>query len=337
MGSRKIIMLIGSILLGALAGFALLNYIRGVEDEVLQDTARVQVWVVAQDIPAGTTATDVIQTGRLEEREVESSFRPTTSVTDLSQIQGRIAVGNLAANQILVQGMFDDPEIVETTFADLVADDQVAISITLPKNRAVAGFIEPGDFVDIIALGDPLPPVGEDDAFDTSARQTPYQRPARYLYRGVRIVAINGEIVGDGFASGEEELPLPEGGEEVASLELTFAIPAEAAQRILSVPESNITLSLLPDAWSPEARPNDVLDAILTDEDLPGENPQIVTPYGREGFVDPFDTQNDADAAGGSATSDSGSVTDSVAEPAETDPATESSDTAGDDEETEEG
>ncbi len=290
MGSRKIIMLIGSILIGALAGFALLNYVQGVEDDVLQETARVKVWVVAQDIPAGTTAQDVIQTGRLQEREVENSFRPATSITDLTQIEGRIAVGPLAANQILVQGMFGDPQIVETTFADLIQTDQVAISINIPKNRAVAGFIEPGDFVDIIALGDPLPPVGDEDAFDTSARQTPYQSPARYLYRGVRIIAIGDELVGDGFTS-EEELEIPEDEAAVTTLELTIAVPDESAQRILSVPESSLVLSLLPDDWTPEARPNDVIEAILTDEDLPGENPQIVTPYGREGYQDPFDQE----------------------------------------------
>ena len=286
MGSRKIIMLVGSILIGALAGFALLNYVQGVEDEVREGSARVEVWVVAQDISAGTTASDVQQTGRLELRDIESTFRPANAVSDLSQIQGRVAVSNLAANQILVQGMFDDPEVIETTFADLIQPDQVAVSISIPTDRAVAGFVDPGDLVDIIALGDPLPPLGEEDAFDTSARQTPYQRPARYLYRGVRIIAVNDKIVG---ASGEDEGVSGDDESAADGFSYTIAVPAESAQKILSVPEANLVFSLLPEGWEPEARPNDVLEDILTDAELPGENPQIITPYGDEGWEDLFE------------------------------------------------
>lgn len=281
-------MLVGSILIGALAGFALLNYVQGVEDDVRQETARIDVWVISQPVPAGTTATDVERTGRIELRDIESEFRPDNAVTDLSQIEGRVAVSNLAANQILVQGMFDDPEVVETTFADLIQPDHVAISLNIPPDRAVAGFINPGDFVDVIALGDPLPPLGEEDAFDSAARQTPYQRPARFLYRGVRIIAINDKIVSaGGRASDPDSADTTDAA--VEALSITIAVPSDSAQRILSVPESNIVLSLLPQNWEPRAQSNVVLEEILNDAELPGERADQVTPYGRNGFEDLFE------------------------------------------------
>ena len=285
MGSRKIIMLIGSILIGALAGFALLNYVQGVENQAVIDSQPVSVWVVADNIPAGTTASDVLSTGRVVQREIDPDFRPATAIADTVQIEGRVAVNNLAANQILVQGMFDDPEVVETTFADLVPADHVSISISLDSVRAAGGFVKPGDFVDMITLGDPLPVLGDEDAFDTSASQTPYQRPARYLYRGVRVIAVNKAFVGQ---------EVPEGGSAEGeggggSLTLTMAIPAEAAQRILSVPESNIVLSLLPEDWSPEALPNIIVEDILIDAELPAEQPALITPYGPEGWIDLFE------------------------------------------------
>ena len=288
MGSRKILMLVGSILIGALAGFALLNYVQGVEDDVRQETARVEVWVINQTVPVGTTATDVEQTGRLELRDIESTFRPNNAVTDLTQIQGRVAVSTLAANQILVQGMFEDPEVVQTTFADLIQPEHVAISLNISPDRAVSGFVNPGDFVDVIALGDPLPPLGEEDAFDTAARQTPYQRPARFLYRGVRIIAINGDIVGtSGPATDDDSIDTTDAALE--ALSITFAVPSDSAQRILSVPESNIVLSLLPQNWEPRAQSNVVLEEILNDAELPGERADQVTPYGRDGFADLFE------------------------------------------------
>ena len=211
MGSRKIIMLVGSILIGALAGFALLNYVNGVEQDVRQETQRVEVWVISADVDAGTTAADVQGTNRLEIRQVESQFRPANAISDLSQIQGRIAVNNLAANQILVQGMFDDPEAIETTFADLIEPDQIAFSITIDASRAVAGFVEPGDFVDIIHRGTYTPDLGADDTLlDLSAEDSPYTRPARFLFRGVRIIGIGDEFVGQAVdtavpAAAEEE------------------------------------------------------------------------------------------------------------------------------------
>ncbi len=286
MGSRKIIMLVGSILIGALAGFALLNYVQGVENQAVIDSQPVSVWVVADNIPAGTTASDVLSTGRVVQRQIDPDFRPATAIADTVQIEGRVAVNNLAANQILVQGMFDDPEVVETTFADLVPAEHVAVSFAIDSVRAAGGFVKPGDFVDMIALGDPLPTLGDEDAFDTSASSTPYQRPARYLYRGVRIIAVNSAIVGEAVPEGGEAA-----GEEASSgsLTMTIAVPADAAQRILSVPESNLVLSLLPDDWSPEALPNIIVEDILIDAELPAEQPGLITPYGPEGFIDLFE------------------------------------------------
>lgn len=285
-------MLVGSILIGALAGFALLNYVQGVEQDVLQETQRVDVWVVSANVPAGTTAADVQQTNRLELRQVESAFRPSNAVSNLSQIQGRVAVNNLAENQILVEGMFDDPEVIATTFADLIEEDQVAFSLTIDPKRAVGGFIEPGDFVDMIVLGEEYVPPGEPDAFEASATRSPYTSPARYLYRGVRIIGINDKIVGDTV---EAQSVLPEGDEgEVTTLSITLAVPANAAQRILSVAQGDLVLSLLPDGWSPEARPNEIEEAILLDELLPGEDPQIITPYGEAGFIDELADQLEA-------------------------------------------
>jgi Flp pilus assembly protein CpaB len=281
-------MLVGSILIGALAGFALLNYVNGVESDVRGEVQRVPVFVISGDVPAGTTASDVQQTGRIEERLVESGFRPANAVSDLSQIQGRIALNTLAANQILVSGMFADPELVETTYADLIADDHVAFSMTIDKSKAVNGFIEPGDFVDMIVLGEPPQTAGEEDAFESSAATSPYKRPARYLYRGVRIVSIDRDIVGSVAAptSGDGLDGEAEGEGQGGSLDITLAVPASAAQRILSVNETDIVLSLLPSNWEPTAQTNEVLDAILLDEDLPGENPDLITPFGPEGFVD---------------------------------------------------
>ncbi len=290
MGNKKIIMLVGSILLGALAGFALLGYVRGVQDDVLEEVSRVPVFVVSQTIQEGTTASAAQATISIQESEIESQFRPATAITDLSQIDGQIAVANLAANQVLVAGMFADPSVVQTTFSDQIDPDHVAFSVTIDEERAVNGFIEPGDFVDIVVLGSP-PATNEEteNVFEASAVESPYTQPARTLFRGIRIISINNDIVG---------APAPAEGEPVAAeettntLNITFAVPSGSAQRILSVPPANMVLQLLPTGWEPtrdgetQQQENEVLEAINIGEDLPGENPDEITPYGAEGFVD---------------------------------------------------
>lgn len=275
-------MLVGSILIGALAGFALLNYVNGVEQDVEQRAQRVPVWVFTSNVEAGTSAAQVQSGGQLEQAQVESQFRPDTAILDLSQIQGRVAVGDLPANQILVQGMFDDPQTIETTFADLVEPDQIAFSINIAPDRAVAGFLSPGDFVDIIVQEDFVVPVGDTSAFGVaSVSNSPYDNPARFLFRGVRVIGIGEEIVGQQAEDGVEAPAAP----ATETLQVTLAVPADAAQKILSVDESEIILSLLPDQWIPEARPNEIPDLIQLDEDLPGESGDLITPYGRDGFT----------------------------------------------------
>ena len=309
-------MLVGSILIGAIAGFALLNYVNGVEENIQSEQARVEVWVVAQDISAGTTASDVNNTGGLELREVETQFRPANAVTDLSQIQGRIAVNNLAANQILVTGMFDDPEAIETTFNDLIETDQIAFTIAMDSLSAVGGQVEPGDFVDIIVQSNFSPPVLDDtglDVFQSAAQDSVYTSPARFLYRGVRILGVNDDFVG------QEEPPPGEvviEEEDTGLLQLTFALPADSSQKILSVSTSDLVLALLPEDFDPAnpdngAIPNQIPELIQFGEDLPGENPDELTPYGPLGFIEVLtDDTNEAGVDAGAAGEADSAVTD---------------------------
>lgn len=331
MGNKKIMMLVFSVLLGAVAGFALLGYVRGVEDDVLQDVARVPVWVVTGPIAEGTTAASADQTGRLQLTEIESSFRPANAINNLNEIEGQIAASDLVENQILLAGSFADPDVVATTFADQITPGYTAFSITIDKERAVNGFLSPGDFVDVIVLGDPVIQAGETDVFETSLAASPYEQPARTLFRGVRIESIDDQLL-NGPAESEEGVTPPEE-EQATTQTITFAVPSSAAQRLLSVNPDDVILTLLPADWEPEQQENEVLEAIIVDEDLPGEDPTRITPYGSDGFIDLLaEGAVDADAAtSGLATPDAPAATDDAA----SDDATteDETDEAADDEE----
>ena len=173
---------------------------------------------------------------------------------------------------------------------------------------AVGGQVEPGDFVDIIVQSNFTPPVLDDtglDVFQSAAQDSVYTSPARFLYRGVRILGVNDDFVG------QEEPPPGEvviEEEDTGVLQLTFALPADSSQKILSVSTSDLVLALLPEDFDPAnpdngAIPNQIPELIQFGEDLPGENPDELTPYGPLGFIevltdDTTEAGVDAGAAG---------------------------------------
>ena len=53
MSSRRTLILIASIAIGAVAAFALFNYVSGIEDDAYSNAERVDVYVVRQTIPKG--------------------------------------------------------------------------------------------------------------------------------------------------------------------------------------------------------------------------------------------------------------------------------------------
>ena len=60
MSSRRTLILIGAIVVGIFAGVALLNYVRGIEDDIAAEKQSVDVLVATQDIPEGTSAAEAI-------------------------------------------------------------------------------------------------------------------------------------------------------------------------------------------------------------------------------------------------------------------------------------
>ncbi len=311
--------LIVAIAVGALAAFALLRYVRGVEDDAYEDAQLVEVFMVSQDIVQSTSA-EVAQGVAIEVREVPVEFRPANAVTDLAQIAGKVAAGDLAANQILVSGMFIDPQVASVSFADLLTENLVAVAMQFDNVRAVGGFLAPGDEVNMLVTGAnaEIAAAGEGDVPVSAEEQialesTPYQNAARYLYQRVKIIA-----VGSRLPTAPGEAPSDTITNAGAGT-IIFAVPSEAAQRMLSVSADQIYLTLVPSDYEAQ-----VFEPIPEEEItgfLPGEDGRLLTPYGPEGFdafIEGETTADDQTAAGatdGAATGSDGST--STSTPAE--------------------
>jgi pilus assembly protein CpaB len=275
--SRRTVILIAAVVIGAIAAFALYTYISGIEDEANDNAKRVTVYKVAEDIPKGTFGDQAVADEQIVQSEIPAEFRPASAITDPDEIRGLVAINTLPANQVVTSDLFVSPEQSLTTFASLLGENQVAITISVDQVRGVAGLLVPGDVVNIL-VGAENPDAAAEatgQAGDAAPGDAVYTSTARYLYQKVQILAIGQSKE---LQPGETAETNPDGSVVAPQSGLiTFAVPPDAAQRIASV--SDYYLTLVPEDYQPRELP-----PLDTSERLPGEDPAVLTPYGPNGL-----------------------------------------------------
>ena len=299
--SRKTLILIGAIAVGIFAGIALLNYVRGIEDDIAAEKQSVDVYVAAQDIPEGTPAAEAQRMFVVAQIPLE--LRPSTflPIDGEEQITGLVAGGIIPKNQIILSsGQWVNPEVVQRSFVDQIPSGQVAITLQIGQINAVGGYLQPGDEVNLMARHDNLGCGGGDDeeaaeetlgegegAEPTDTAGLPlqeldeevyctYDSPARYIFQRLEILAIGARQT---LAPGQTSTGAitPQGGA------ITFAVPNEAAQLLASMSADELYLTLLPEDY--EAEPLRALTLDVMEGPTPAEIPSCLTPYGPDGFI----------------------------------------------------
>lgn len=307
MGSRRTLITIAAIAVGAIAVFLIYGYVGSVKDEAFADAERVTVFVVKQTVAQGKYGEEAQAEKLVVEDEIPKKFWPENAIRNFDDIAGKVAIADLAVNQIVTTDMFADPGTVQNSFADRLEkineEDQVAITIAVDEVRGVAGLLQPGDYVNIMATdvceasggglggsagggeapeGEQPPPEGEaegeaecifgDDVLFGSQARYVYQK-AQVLAIGQTPVALPGEAA-SASAAGEAAAPA---GTENAGM-ITFIVPADAAQYIASIEPDRFYLSLVARDYEPV--PQQPIDPT---EPLPAEDPSTLTPYGPAG------------------------------------------------------
>lgn len=292
MGSRRTLITIAAVAVGAIAVVLIYGYVGSVKDEAFGDAERVKVFTVKTTVVQGTYGEEAQEQKLIVEDEIPKKFYPTNSIRNFDDIAGKEAVADLAVNQIVTTDMFADPSVVQSTFSDRLEkineQDQTAVSISVDQVRGVAGLLQPGDFVNVMATdicegglvagasgGEGAegenPCEGLDDVL--------FGKQARYIFQKAQVlavgqtpVAVPGEVTS---AANPDEVAPEESGDTGL---ITFIVPAKAAQYIASLPPENIYLSLVSRDYKPV--PQTPID--LTDP-LPAEDPNVLTPYGPKG------------------------------------------------------
>ena len=244
MASRRTLILIVGVVIAALAALATWRYLDTADERAYDDAKLVKVFRVAKDIPKGTAGENALAEDMIESASIPQEFRPGTALTSdsINSIRGKVALTNLSAGQVVVDGMFVDPRVATVSFAERIPAGQVAITISVDQVKGVAGLLVPGDKVNMMIV--------EGDE-------------ARFLYQNVNILAIGATAA-------------PEAGETQAVTNpgsglLTLAVPPEAAERIAFAASRNLYLTLVPPDNQPVSVPPVNEGNLL---------PPALTPYG---------------------------------------------------------
>ena len=233
MGTRRTAVVLAAIAVGILAGMAVYQYLDTVQERANKGARLVKVFVIKRDIAKGTPGERAVQEGRIQSAEINVKFRPLTALTDVSAIRGKLAVTDLAANQVVVERQFVDADVGLVTSAERIPKERAAITLAFDDVTGVAGLIQPGDNVNMLLL------LGEEE---------------RYLLQNVEVL-----FVGRTPAPQPGESPPQSRSEadEQSGL-ITFAVTHENAAKIAYANvrfENGIHLTLVPSDNEPQDVP----------------------------------------------------------------------------------
>lgn len=256
MSSRRTLILIGAVVIGGLAAFLTLSYVRGVENRSDEKAQMVDVVVASGPVTKGSEADDAIANKQIVIDQRPRGDLPANPIRRLADIEGQVAALDLTGGEVITSSMFVSGADLTGSNAAEIDDGYVAMSLQLDEAAGLGGLLKPGDKVNVMARycsGDECPLTRPDGLNDGANYDNIFDKPATYVLQNVEVYAIGqslGTPVAAAPASGEEgatttTAPPTTGG--TITLELT---PEDAAL-LASVRDSELYLTLNPPDYKP--------------------------------------------------------------------------------------
>lgn len=286
MGKRAVVLVIALVLAGA-AAFAIFQFLKNIENDILAAQEQFPVFRAVQAIPEGTEGSIVLQgaTAWYVESFEQAEDLPADAIQtrdDLERVlRGKVAVGPVSQNEILTQSQWVELSVDITPLSEQIPEGKQALTISPGDVQGVNGFVEPGDLVNVIVTLDiefDLTEVGQAPDFgiptDTGAEGTTGEAPAeekqvvaytRYVLQGLEVLAVGRDVVvaedapvtvsDTGEVGSEAATATPAGEVQEAPTETpetstvyTLSVdPAQAERLVFALQEGVIYLTLAPD------------------------------------------------------------------------------------------
>ncbi len=244
MSSRRTLILIGALVIGGLAAFLTMNYVRGVENESAEQNQLVDVLVAKGPIAKGASADEALAVKQVALDKRRRADLPATAVRREAEIAGQVAAVNLSGGEIITTNMFVADTDLSGSNSTTIDKGNVAITISVDQAAGVAGLIQPGDSINILAtakaeegggigLAGELPQQTSGFTFDA---------PAVYAFQDVKVLAV-GQSLGEPVAETAEGEAPPAQDQANAGL-ITVQLPPDDAALLASVRDSSLYLTL---------------------------------------------------------------------------------------------
>jgi pilus assembly protein CpaB len=178
-----VLVAIAAVVLAGAAAYLSYEYAHKADTRAEKNVQQVDVLVAKADISKGTSAAQALDGGLISTKHVPRSVMPPNAIANASALTNEIAVATISQGQFIVNGSFVAPAQV-TGFSANVPKGHQAMTISVDQTHGVAGFIQPGDMVNVLYTG-PL----TDQKGGVPGAPDP-ARIAAFLVPSVRVLAV---------------------------------------------------------------------------------------------------------------------------------------------------
>lgn len=223
----RIIGAVVALILAVVGGVVLFQYVRGADQRALEGAQLIQVYVVTEEIPAGSNAATVVDSIEIDELPAMAVL--DDRITSLSQIEGLVATTTLLPGEQLIHARFEDPDVLAAQGDVPVPEGLQEVTIALPVQRVVGGVVTPGSEVGLVIS------TGRDGG------------TTQFVLNRALVTRVQG---GTTYAASSDE----EDSAPVTALMVTFALSAADIEKVIWAAElqednaAGIWLTLQPDA-----------------------------------------------------------------------------------------
>jgi pilus assembly protein CpaB len=171
-----------AVVLGAAAAGLSYYFLNNAQNKAYNNAKLASAYVVTKQVPQGLTGSDAVSGNYFEQKQIPTEVRPTTAITNLDELNGKLAISNYPPGQVLVSGMFVSPSQAVTTFSQSIPAGDVAVTVSVDQVHGVANLPAPGDKVDMLVSANgsttfllqnvPILAIGQNTGVPTSSAQT---------------------------------------------------------------------------------------------------------------------------------------------------------------------
>lgn len=147
--NRRIGLIALAVVLALIGTLAVYSYAHNADKRAVDATRSAKVVYATKQIPAGTSWGEAIKGDYFTQEKVPVDAAPSTAVADthVSIPLDEVATADIKPGQIVVRQMFGEKSA--TTGILAIPKGKMAVSITLPANADVAGFVQSGSQIAI--------------------------------------------------------------------------------------------------------------------------------------------------------------------------------------------